>query len=71
MQDNKNIRQDNFWRSGLEGRFRFYIDGTTLELNGVPYEAGRLAEDILNMSREKYLARTAYRQSSKRTTCWR
>lgn len=57
MQDNKNIRQDIFWRSGLEGRFRFYIYGTTLELNGVPYEAGRLAEDILNMSREKYLAR--------------
>ena len=40
----------------MEGRFRFYTYGKTLELNGVPYEAGRIAEDILNMSRERYLA---------------
>ena len=56
IQDNKILRWDNFWRSGLEGRFRFYTYGKTLELNGVPYEAGRIAEDILNMSRERYLA---------------
>ena len=40
----------------MEGRFRFYTYGKTLELNGVPYEAGRIAEDVLNMSRERYLA---------------
>ena len=40
----------------MEGKFQFYTYGKTLELNGVPYEAGRIAEDILNMSREKYIA---------------
>lgn len=40
----------------MEGRFCFYTYGTTLELNGVPYEAGRLTEDMLNLSREDYQA---------------
>ena len=40
----------------MKGRFRFYTYGKTMELNGVPYEAGRIAEDILNLSRENYIA---------------
>ena len=32
----------------------FYTYGSTLELNGVQLDAGRLSEDLLNLSPENY-----------------
>lgn len=39
----------------MEGSIIFYTYGSTLELNGQQFEAGRLTEDLLNLSPDDYL----------------
>ena len=38
----------------MEGSIIFYTYGSTLELNGQQFEAGRLTEDLLNLSPDDY-----------------
>ena len=38
----------------MEGSIIFYTYGSTLELNGQQFEAGRLTEDLLNLSPDNY-----------------
>ena len=38
----------------MEGNIIFYTYGSTLELNGQQFDAGRLTEDLLNLSPDDY-----------------
>lgn len=38
----------------MEGSIIFYTYGSTLELNGQQFEAGRLTKDLLNLSPDDY-----------------